>query len=58
MFIRLAVRVSVRPCLRLSVCSVYVRPSARLFPFDNLSILNGLHSNFAYAYVPTVSRGS
>ena len=49
----LAVRVSVRPSVRPSIVRTSVRTS---FPFDNLVLINGFHSNFAYAFALTMSR--
>ena len=44
------------PSVWLSAHPSVVRTSVRTsFPFDNLSIINRFHSDFAYALVPTMS---
>ena len=45
MFFTLAVSVSVEPT-----------SIGTSFPFDNFKYLNEFHSNFAYAFVPTMSH--
>ena len=45
-----------RPCVCPSVCPSVIRTSVRTsFPFDNIVIINGFHSNFANTFVPTMS---
>ena len=49
-------RPCVCPSVRPSVRSMYVRPSALRFRSITEVFVNGFHSNFAYAIVPTMSR--
>ena len=45
-----------RPCVRPSVRSTYGRPSAPRFRSITEVFIDGFYCNFAYAFVPIMSR--